>query len=112
MPQTVSANRGRSSAGAVWHILEIQALAISHGCALPCREPFLIGNLPRRLLPRFSAGVAPQRGLHVTLLVPRVHAMRSVGMGSRSLHGRRWMATWVTSACGDVHDHASPACAI
>ena len=29
-------------------------------------------------------------------------------MGSRSLHGRRWMATWVTSACGDVHDHASP----
>ena len=66
MPQTVSANGGLSSTGAVWHILEIQALARSHGCALPGREPFLIGNLPRRLLPRFSAGVAPQRGLHAS----------------------------------------------
>jgi hypothetical protein len=48
-------------------MLPIQALALSHGCALPGREPFLIGNLPRRLLPRFSARVAPQSGMHVTL---------------------------------------------
>ena len=56
-------------------------LALSHGCALPCCDPFLIGNLPRRLLPRFSAGVAPHRGLRVTLLVPRVHAV-APGPGS------------------------------
>src|SRR3989442_11190885 len=112
MPQTVSAHGGLSLAGAVWHILEIQALALSHGCALPCREPFLIGNLSRCLWPRISARVAPQRGLHVTWPVPRVQAVRSVGMGSRSLHGRRWIATWVTSACDDVHDHASPARAV
>src|SRR5437867_1316565 len=98
MPQKVSDNGGLSFPGAMWHMLQIQALALSHGCALPCREPFLIGNLPRCLLPRFAAGVAPQRGLHVTLPVPRVHAVRSVGMGSMRRHGRRGMATWVTSA--------------
>ena len=67
----------------------LQELALSHGCALPGREPFLIGNLPRRLFPRFSARIAPQRGMPVMLPVSRVHAVRSVGMGSRSLYGRR-----------------------
>src|SRR5437773_11331977 len=112
MPQTVSAHGGLSLAGAVWHILEIQALALSHGCALLCREPFLLVKLPRCLWPRISARVAPQRGLHVTWPVPHVYSVRSVGMGSRSRHGRRGMAARVTSACGDVHDHASPARAI
>ena len=74
MPQKVAGNSSLSSPGAVWRILQIQELALSHGCALPCREPFLIGNLPRRLLPCFSAGVARQCGLHVTLLVPHVYA--------------------------------------
>ena len=46
MPQNVSANSGLSSSGAVWHIVEIQALATSSWCAAPCREPFLIGNVP------------------------------------------------------------------
>ena len=59
MPQKVSATDGLSSPGAGWHILEIQGLALSHDCTAPCREPFRIGNLPRRLLPCFSAGVAP-----------------------------------------------------
>ena len=67
LPQTVSANGGLSSPGAVWHMLQIQDLALSHCCAAPCREPFLIGNLPRRPFPRCSARVAPQHGLHVTL---------------------------------------------
>src|SRR4029453_8688942 len=112
MPQKVSANGGLSSTGAVWCILQIQELALSHRCAAACREPFLIGNLPKRLLPRCFARVASQCGLHVTWPVPCVHAVRGVGMGSRSLHGRRGMATWVTSVCGDVHDHASPARAV
>ena len=46
MPHSGSGNGGLSSAGAVWHILEIQALALSHGGAAPCHEPFLIGNVP------------------------------------------------------------------
>jgi hypothetical protein len=63
-------------------MLQIQALALSHGCAAACREPFLIGNLSRGLLPHCSAGVAPQRGLPVTWPVPRVHAVRTVAMGT------------------------------
>src|SRR5262245_10179839 len=47
MPQNVSVNGGLSSIGAVWCISQIQELALSHGCAAPCREPLLIGNLPR-----------------------------------------------------------------
>jgi|RhiMetdeSRZDD1v2_1073273.scaffolds.fasta_scaffold43952_6 hypothetical protein len=47
LPQNVSAPGGLSSTGAVWYILPIQELAILHYCAAPCREPFLIGNLPR-----------------------------------------------------------------
>ena len=74
-------------------MLQIQALALSHGCAAACRETFLIGNLSRGLLPRCSAGVTPQRGLHVTWPVPRVHAVRTVAMGSRSLQRLCWMVT-------------------
>src|SRR5215475_14446660 len=84
MPQTVSASGSLSSPGAVWHSLKIQGLALSHGRVLPCREPFLIGNMPTRLFACFAARVAPQRGLHVTLLVSRVHAVRNIGMGSRT----------------------------
>src|SRR2546427_4257587 len=109
MPQKVFANGGLSSTGAVWCILQIQELALSYRRAAACREPFLIGNLPKRLLPHCFARVASQRSLHGLWPVPRVYAVRRVGMGSRSLHGRRGMATWVTSVCGDVHDDASPA---
>ena len=102
---------------AVFRLLEqygvyCKELALSHGCALPGREPFLIGNLPKRLLPRFSARVAPQRGLHVTLPVPRVHAVRNVGMCGRSRHAPRRMPTLVTSACSHAHEHASSAHAV
>ena len=48
----------------------IQGLALSHGCASPCREPLLIGNLPSGLFPRASARIAPSRGLHVLWPVP------------------------------------------
>jgi len=49
----------------------------------------LIGNLPRRLWPRFSARVAPQRGMHVTLTFQKqpahmtmVHSRLLVGAAS------------------------------
>src|SRR5262245_29222892 len=83
MPQTVAGNSGRSSPGAVWHILQIQALALSRCCALPGCETLLIGNLPRRLLPRASAHVAPQRGRHVTLPGPLC------ARGQRRWHGQQ-----------------------
>ena len=70
MPQNVAGNRGLSSPGAVWRILKIQGLALLHGGAAPCREPFLIGNLPKRLFSRFSVRVAPARGRCVTLPAP------------------------------------------
>src|SRR5690242_1324363 len=41
IPQKVAGNSGLSSPGAVWRILHTQELALSHGCALPCCEPFL-----------------------------------------------------------------------
>ena len=75
MPQNVSANSGFSFPEAMWPILQIQELAISHGCALPCREPFLIGKMPTRLFACSSVRAAPARGLHMTLLVPLVLAL-------------------------------------
>ena|SRR2546430_1378063 len=75
MPQNVSANSGFSFPEAMWPILQIQELAISHGCALPCREPFLIGKMPTRLFVCSAARAVPKHnGLHVTVLTPLVHA--------------------------------------
>ena len=70
MPQTVSAHGGLSSPGAVWHILEIHGLAPLSCGANPCREPFLIGNMPTRLFACSAAPASPARGLHVTVLAP------------------------------------------
>src|SRR5215813_9735598 len=88
LPQTVSAKAGLSSAGARWRLLEIQELATLSCRASPCRETLLIGNLPRRLVPRFSARVAPHRGRHVTLISQKQPAHLAMVL-SRLLAGVR-----------------------
>src|SRR5262249_29665319 len=68
--------------------------------------------LPPLMALPISALGAPDRGRYVTLPAPRVHAVRSVGMCSQSLHAPCGMAMMITSACGDVRDHTAPACAV
>src|SRR5262245_32222324 len=108
MPQKVSANGGLSSTGARCHMLPIQTLVLSHGCASPCREPLLIGNVPS------ACFLAP-------LLVLLPHAsctcrgLFPVCTRSGSCHGPQepastaWDGYLGTCAGGAVPHHASPA---
>jgi hypothetical protein len=107
LPQNVSAKGGLSSPGAVRRILQIQELAPSNCWAAPCREPFLIGNLPRACFLAPLLVLLPNAVCTWCGLPPRVHVVRSVGMCGRSRYARRRMPALVILACGHVLDHAS-----